>query len=102
MFFRSRYGIYPLAGVGFARFLTFFCPLMLFVLVLARAFYPAPALLRYLWVGQIVLQSLSIGFALILMLVGPWQNRLAGLWLGIVVCVLFYFMTPLVSWAARF
>ena len=98
--FRPRYG-YGYAGTGFAKFLSFLCPMLLLILALLRAFLPLPTPMRYVWVGLTILLSLSGAVALTLLLVGPWQNRLAGLWLALVVGVLFYVRAPVYAWAAH-
>jgi hypothetical protein len=98
--FRPRYG-YGYAGTGFAKLLSFLCPMLVFLQALLRAFLPLPAPLRYLWVGSTILLTFSAAVALILLMIGPWQNRLAGLWLGLVVGVLFYVREPFYGWAAQ-
>ena len=66
------------AGVGLARCLGLLCPVLLLSLLALRAFLPLPAPLRWLWAGSMLACALSAAVALILLLFGPWQNRIAG------------------------
>lgn len=96
--FRPRYGY---AGSGFAKFLSFLCPVLLLAQGLLRAFLPLPTPMRYLWAGSTILLAFSAAVALILLMIGPWQNRLAGVWLGLVAGVLLYVREPVLAWAAQ-
>ena len=78
------------AGTGVARLLGLLCPLLLLSLLLLRAFLPLPEPMRWLWAASMVACALSGAVALILLLFGPWQNRLAGFGLGLVVAALLF------------
>lgn len=97
--FGSRDGC---AGAGLAKFLSFLCPALLLLLALLCTFLPLPAPMRYLWVDSTILLSFSGAVALILLMIGQWQNRLAGVWPGLVVGMLFWVREPVQAWAAHF
>jgi hypothetical protein len=97
--FRPRSGH---AGAGLAKLLGFLCPMLLVLLLLLRAFLPLPEPMRWLWAATAILAALSGAVALILLMIGPWQNRLAGFVLCIVVGALLLVREPAYAWAAQF
>jgi hypothetical protein len=97
--FRPRHGY---AGAGLARLLGFLCPMLLVLLLLLRAFLPLPEPIRWLWAAIAIVASLSGAVALILLVIGPWQNRLSAFVLGIVVGALLLVREPAYAWAAQF
>lgn len=110
--FRSMHGYgYGRTGTGIAKFLAFLCPLLLLGLLLARVLAGAPLpvspreagnVILYLWTGLMVLLVFSGAIALILLLIGPWRSRLAGVWLGVVAGAVYLLTEPLYAWAAHF
>lgn len=89
------------AGVGLARCLGLLCPVLLLSLLALRAFLPLPAPLRWLWAGSMLACALSAAVALILLLFGPWQNRIAGTALGLLVAALLLARDPAWAFAAQ-
>src|SRR3546814_4019416 len=64
--------------------LAVLCPMLLAAMLLLRAFLPLPEPIRWLWAATAIFVALSVAVALILVMIGPWQNRLAGVGLGVV------------------
>lgn len=98
---RSRYG-YGYAGAGFARLLSFLCPMLLLVEALAVTVQLPSALVRMLWVALVAMLVLSAVVALVLLVIGPWRNRFAGAWLGLVAGGTWWLTGPANAWAAHF
>ena len=96
----SRYG-HGYAGTRTAKLLAVLCPMLLGAMLLLRAFLPLPEPIRWLWAATAIFVALSVAVALILMMIGPWQNRLAGVCLGIVACALLLVREPAYAWAAH-
>lgn len=100
MMFGSRYG-YGYAGAGFARLLSFLCPVLLLVEALAVLVQLPSTLVRLLWIALVAMMVLSTAVALALLVIGPWPNRLAGVWLGLVAGVTWWLAGPANVWAAQ-
>src|SRR3546814_5384098 len=80
--------------------LAVLCPMLLAAMLLLRAFLPLPEPIRWLWAATAIFVALSVAVALILVMIGPWQNRLAGVGLGVVACALLLVREPAYAWAA--
>src|SRR3546814_9192333 len=98
-FFRSRYG-HGYAGTRTAKMLAVMCPMLLAAMLLLRAFLPLPEPIRWLWAATAIFVALSVAVALILVMIGPWQHRLAGVGLGVVACAPLLVRQPAYAWAA--
>ena len=96
--FQPRYGR---AGAGWAKLLGVLCLMLLVLLLLLRAFLPLPEPIRWLWAATVLAASLSCAVALILLMIGPWQNRLAGIGLGLVAGAILLVREPAYAWAAQ-
>ncbi|HEY9540734.1 MAG TPA: hypothetical protein VIR05_03745 [Luteimonas sp.] len=81
--------------------LAVLCPMLLAAMLLLRAFLPLPEPIRWLWAATAIFVALSVAVALILVMIGPWQNRLAGVGLGVVACALLLVREPAYAWAAH-
>ena len=100
--FGSRYGYgYGYAGGAFGRLLSFLCPMLLLLEALAVAVGLPSAVVRWLWIGLIATLALSAVAALALLLLGPWRNRFAGVWLGVVAGGTWWLSGPANAWAAQ-
>src|SRR3546814_3220360 len=77
------------------------CPMLPAAMLPLRAFLPLPEPIRWLWAATAIFVALSVAVALILVMIGPWQNRLAGVGLGVVACALLLVREPAYAWAAR-
>lgn len=99
--FGRRYGFgYGYAGAGFARLLSFLCPMLLLLEALAVVARLSD-LVRALWIGLVAMLVLSVAVALALLVLGPWRNRFAGAWLGIVAGGTWWLAGPANAWAAQ-
>lgn len=98
--FRSHYG-HGYAGARMAKLLAVLCSMLLVAMLLLRAFLPLPGPIRWLWAATAIFVALSVAVALILVMIGPWQNRLAGVGLGVVACALLLAREPAYAWAAH-
>ena len=85
-----------------AKLLAVLCPMLLAAMLLLRAFLPLPEPIRWLWAATAIFVALSAAVAVILVMIGPWQNRLAGVGLGVVACALLLVREPAYAWAAQF
>src|SRR3546814_18571600 len=63
--------------------LAVLCPMLLAAMLLLRAFLPLPEPIRWLRAATAILVALSVAVSLILVMIGPWQHRLAGVGLGV-------------------
>jgi hypothetical protein len=100
--FGPRYGYgYGYAGAWFARLLSFLCPMLLLLEALAVAVQLPSAVVRALWIGLIATLVLSAVVALTLLMIGPWRNRFAGVWLGLVAGGMWWLSGPANVWAAH-
>ncbi|MFC3717212.1 hypothetical protein ACFONC_13760 [Luteimonas soli] len=84
-----------------AKLLAVACPMLLASMLLLRAFLPLPEPIRWLWAATAICVALSAAVALILVMIGPWQNRLAGVGLGAVAGALLLVREPAYAWAAQ-
>lgn len=102
MFRGRRFGYaygYGYAGTSVSRFMVFLCPLLLLFLAIARALPFSPMLIHWLTVLLVIALCMAGAIALLLLCVGPWQNRFAGAWLGVVAGVLAWCMEPVERWS---
>jgi hypothetical protein len=100
--FGPRYGYgYGYAGGAFGRLLSFLCPMLLLLETLAVVVGLPSAAVRWLWIGLIATLALAAVVALALLVLGPWRNRFAGVWLGVVAGGTWWLSGPANAWAVQ-
>ncbi len=96
MYRRYRMGY---AGAAFGRLMSFLCPMALLLQGITVAIGLQGGFGKFMSLGLVCTVIASALLALVLLVIGPWPNRLAGAWLGIVSVVTWLLIQPAQGWA---